>query len=96
MFYNIRHLVEDEPVTPAALVDVVLDLVHVGVALEVTVHTEAQELETQPGLNVIKPFTSVIYACSLSLAGLSSLVICLWVRPGAYPRVEHLKDASLG
>jgi hypothetical protein len=32
----------------------------------------------------------------LSLASLSSLVLCLGVRPGAYPRVEHLKCASLG
>ncbi len=23
-------------------------------------------------------------------------VPCLWVRPGAYPRVDHLKGASLG
>jgi hypothetical protein len=32
----------------------------------------------------------------LFLAGFSSLPIYLWVRPGAYPRVEHLKGASLG
>ncbi len=32
----------------------------------------------------------------LSLASLSILVYCLWVRTGAYPRVEHLKGASLG
>jgi len=25
-----------------------------------------------------------------------SLVFCLWARPGAYPRVEHLKGASFG
>ncbi len=31
----------------------------------------------------------------LSLASLSILVLCLWVRPGAYLRVEHLKVASL-
>jgi hypothetical protein len=31
----------------------------------------------------------------LSLAGLTSLVKCLWVRPGAYPREEYLKGASL-
>jgi len=31
----------------------------------------------------------------LSQAGLSSLVKCLWVRPSAHARVEHLKDASL-
>ncbi len=31
----------------------------------------------------------------LSLASLSSLVYYLWVRPGAYPRVEHFKGASL-
>jgi hypothetical protein len=31
----------------------------------------------------------------LSLASLSGLAYYLWVRPGAYPRVEHLKGASL-
>jgi hypothetical protein len=31
----------------------------------------------------------------LSLSRFSSLVLCLWVRPEAYPRVEHLKGASL-
>ncbi len=30
----------------------------------------------------------------LSLAGLSGLVYCFWVRPGAYPRVEHLRRAA--
>jgi hypothetical protein len=33
--------------------------------------------------------------CS-SEAGLSSLVKCFWVRPGAYPIVEHPKGISLG
>ncbi len=32
----------------------------------------------------------------LSLASLASLVSCLWVRPGAYPRVELLKGAYFG
>jgi hypothetical protein len=32
----------------------------------------------------------------MSLASLTSLVSCLQVRPGAYTRVWHLKDASLG
>jgi hypothetical protein len=32
----------------------------------------------------------------LLLASLSSLVYCLWARPGAYSRVEHLKGVSLG
>ncbi len=31
----------------------------------------------------------------LSLAGISNLVRCLWVRPGENPRVEHLKGASM-
>jgi hypothetical protein len=31
----------------------------------------------------------------LSLTGLSSLVYCLWVRPGAYHRVEYLKGFIL-
>jgi hypothetical protein len=30
------------------------------------------------------------------LVSLSSLVYCLGARPGAYPRVEYLKDVSLG
>ncbi len=30
------------------------------------------------------------------MASISSLVKCLWVRPGAYPRVELKKGASLG
>jgi hypothetical protein len=33
--------------------------------------------------------------CS-SEAGLSSLVECFWVRPGAYPIVEHPEGVSLG
>ncbi len=32
----------------------------------------------------------------LSLPSLSSLVYCLWARPGAYPWVEHLKGSSIG
>jgi hypothetical protein len=31
----------------------------------------------------------------LSLTCLSSLVYCMWVSPGAYPSVKHLKCASL-
>jgi hypothetical protein len=31
----------------------------------------------------------------LSLASLSSLVYCMWVRPGAYLRVKHLKGSLL-
>ncbi len=51
------------------------------------------------GLNsracTINCFTAFTDLCNkldcLSLASLSSLVECLWVRPGAsYPRVEHL------
>jgi hypothetical protein len=32
----------------------------------------------------------------LSLASLTSLVYCLWARPGAYPREEYLKGSSIG
>jgi hypothetical protein len=32
----------------------------------------------------------------LSLASLSNLVLHLWVKPGACPRVEHLKGDSIG
>jgi hypothetical protein len=31
----------------------------------------------------------------LFLAGFSNLLLCLRARPGAYPRVEHLKGAFL-
>ncbi len=31
----------------------------------------------------------------MSLASLSSLAYCLWVRSGAYPRVELLKGSSI-
>jgi hypothetical protein len=31
----------------------------------------------------------------LSVVDLSGLVQCLWLMPGAYPGVEHLKDASI-
>jgi hypothetical protein len=27
---------------------------------------------------------------------LSSLVYCLWARPGAYPRMDHLKGSPIG
>jgi hypothetical protein len=30
------------------------------------------------------------------LVSLSSLVYSFWAKPGAYPRVEYLKDVSLG
>jgi hypothetical protein len=33
---------------------------------------------------------------NLSLAGLFTLALRLWVRPGAFPKAEHLKDASPG
>ncbi len=48
-----------------------------------------------PVANVIKLFTNIRnkFKC-LSPADLSSLVLCLWVMPGAYPRVEHLKVAN--
>jgi len=54
-----------------------------------------------PGANVIQLFTVVIYNfCnkmeSLLLASLSTLVYRLWVRPGAYPRVEYLEGVSYG
>ncbi len=45
------------------------------------------------GDNTIKLFTAVMSKC-LSLASLPSLALCLWVRPGAYPRVEHLKSLA--
>jgi hypothetical protein len=32
----------------------------------------------------------------LSLTGLSFQIQCLWVMQGHYPRVEHMKAASLG
>jgi len=32
----------------------------------------------------------------LSIASLSAMFYCLWVRPGACPRVEYLKGVRLG
>ncbi len=54
-----------------------------------------------PGINVIKLFCQLFTnSCNklvcLSVESHYSLVLCLWVRPGAFPRVEHLKEASLG
>ncbi len=46
------------------------------------------------GANVIKLFTTFHNKLErLSLASLFSLVYCLWVPPGAYPRVERLKGS---
>jgi hypothetical protein len=36
-------------------------------------------------------YSEILLPKCLSLASLFSLVLCLWVRPGFYPRVEHLK-----
>jgi hypothetical protein len=51
------------------------------------------------GVEPIKLFSSSLIENKLEcllLASLSSLVKRLWVRPGAYPRVEHLKgDRSI-
>jgi hypothetical protein len=30
------------------------------------------------------------------MARLSSLVYCLWARPGSFPREEHLKGSLIG
>ncbi len=44
--------------------------------------------------NVVKKFMAESYEFRNKLvfapASLSGLVYCLWARPGAYPRVEHL------
>jgi hypothetical protein len=55
-------------------------------------------IKRTPGANVIKLFTAVSYdfLMSLSLASVSSLVHCLWAKPGAYLRVEHLEVSSIG
>jgi hypothetical protein len=47
---------------------------------------------------ILRPYvTPFLYKLErLSLASLSSLVKCLWVRPGAYPRLEHLEGALQG
>ncbi len=56
----------------------------------------------RPGVNAISLLTVVkirMFSGKLKclvLAGLSSLVWCVWVRPGACPRVEDFKGASLG
>ncbi len=47
------------------------------------------------GINVIKTLTNVRDKLEgLFLVSLSSIVLCLWVRPGAYPRVNKSKVAS--
>jgi len=62
------------------------------------VDADRDEDERHLGVNVIKLFISVIYEYSynnlerLSLASLSSLVLCLQVRPEP-TRVKHLSDA---
>ncbi len=53
-----------------------------------------------PGSNVIKLFTTVITNVHNMLeclyqTKLSILVKCLWVKAGAYPKVEHSKSTSL-
>ncbi len=59
-------------------------------------------LRRTPEPNVInlffcREFTNIrIKLECLSLASLSSLVYSLWARPGVHPRVEHLKDSSIG
>ncbi len=58
-------------------------------------------MKMHPGANVIKLFCPLFTnSCNklmcLSVESHYSLVLCLWVRPGAFPRMEHLKDASLG
>ncbi len=49
------------------------------------------------GASTIKLFMAVIYRfCNkLECLFLAGSVYCLWVRPGTYPRMEHLKAASL-
>jgi hypothetical protein len=53
-----------------------------------------------PGANVMnfkQPYFTYFHdklEC-LSLASLSSLVCCLWARPGAYPTVSRLKGGTL-
>ncbi len=54
-----------------------------------------------PGQKVRKLFTAEFTNFHnklefFSLAGLSSLVYCLWVRSRAYTRVEHMESVSLG
>ncbi len=51
---------------------------------------------TLPGTNVIKLILLVIMSIHndlecVSLAALSSLFICVWIRPRTYPIVDHLK-----
>jgi hypothetical protein len=53
--------------------------------------SRGQSYKTSYGRNI----SIFVISYSLSLASFSSLVQCLWARPRTYPRVEHLKDASL-
>jgi hypothetical protein len=57
------------------------------------------KLEWPPAANVLKLFCPQFTNFRNKLEGwslASCLVKCLWVRPGAYPRVEQLKVSSLG
>ncbi len=52
-----------------------------------------------PGANVFKKITSAICKCSYKLECLpllSNQVLCLWIMPVAYLRVEHLSAAWVG
>ncbi len=50
-------------------------------------HGQKSFITLVPGSNVLKLFTAVIY--EVSLKAFPALSWCLWVRPGAYIRVQH-------
>ncbi len=72
-------------------------ILNVGVPIkhisDVQSGTQGQYFETYSVRN-LRIFRNKLECLSLAIR--SSLVLCLWVRPGAYPRVQHLKGASLG
>jgi hypothetical protein len=49
-----------------------------------------------PGINTLACLENRPIKLILHLTSLTSLVCCLWVRPGAYPEGDGLKGASIG
>ncbi len=61
-------------------------------------HNERHCIQRRPRANVVKLFTAVIYYCLFKAVVSvpdSRQVKCLWVRPGAHPRVERPKGILL-
>jgi hypothetical protein len=100
----LNSFIKPVPRVPVANVRQIIDGVFVDRKFEIrtlleifAVFSDKNVFRTGP--NVIKLFTGVIYECNkpecLHLQGLSDLAYSLRIRPGAYPRMNHPKGASL-